>query len=118
MAGNRQQDLLNALRLELKVLELGGYHPSVREPHKELFHEREEQIMGGDQKVLVARMEGLKKPDPLARGPLRTASSDQCRGLGVHRHDVRVTVRRRLGRSRFRNGLQSTLHARVRDQEL
>jgi hypothetical protein len=45
----------------LKVLELGGYHPSVREPHKELFHKREEQIMGGDQKVLVARMEGLKK---------------------------------------------------------
>jgi hypothetical protein len=36
MAENRQQELLDALKLELKVLELGGYHPSVREPRKEL----------------------------------------------------------------------------------
>jgi len=36
MAENRQQDLLDALKLELKFLERGGYQPSVREPRKEL----------------------------------------------------------------------------------
>jgi len=36
MAENRQQDLLDALKLELKFLERGGYESSVREPHKEL----------------------------------------------------------------------------------
>ena len=36
MAENRQQDLLDTLKLELKVLERGGYEPSVREPRKEL----------------------------------------------------------------------------------
>ena len=36
MAEIRQQDLLDALKLELKFLERGGYEPSVREPRKKL----------------------------------------------------------------------------------
>jgi hypothetical protein len=36
MAENRQRALLDALKLELKFLERGGYEPSVREPRKEL----------------------------------------------------------------------------------
>jgi hypothetical protein len=34
MAEIRQQDLLDALKLELTFLERGGYEPSVREPRK------------------------------------------------------------------------------------
>ena len=36
MVENQQKDLLDALKLELKFLERGGYEPSVREPRKEL----------------------------------------------------------------------------------
>ena len=36
MADVREQDLLDALKLELTFLERGGYEPSVREPRREL----------------------------------------------------------------------------------
>ena len=55
------------------------------------INKKEEQFMGGQQKVLVAKMERLKKLIFSLAVRLGNSATDQCDDLGVHRADARVT---------------------------